>query len=500
MPFKTSSYWVPIVLALALCACSGGSGGGSGGSGGGSSPPPPAIAVSVSPSTATVPTGSMIRVTGTVSNDASNSGVSWTLSCSVAQCGSISPTTTPSGVATVYTAPATIAANANANVNITLTATSIADKSKVSSATLIPVGYIPGYDVGVDYHAYGTDFDSTAFITIYNQPQVRQTVQSQLQGIADRGATYIQTAIWFVTGPDDSDQGQTWRAHFPLSSQEATNLRTYAEDVAVIQGASGNRLRLSLGFAWLGAADYTIGSPTTTLGYDNLTAAQYTANVQASIDSVLAAISGVNRPDGVPVVNSILFDGSVAFGNPVGNTPNIEWFLLTFYPYFVSRTQQQGFTPTFEFGADGMQADVLDNNWTDPNYPILNNHRSMFWTYREINFFVTNGLPLPARIDIDCYLVSTGASYDQLLQRILDDADATLPSLGAPSSYGCVEAYYLTDPTQRLLYGQAYAMQAAQSPRLQRVSFWTTPDGGGTGQEEAYPFTIEDFLPPPPTP
>ena len=38
---------------------------------------------------------------------------------------------------------------------------------------------------------------------------------------------------------------------------------------------------------------------------------------------------------------------------------------------------------------------------------------------------------------------------------------------------------------------------AAQNTRLQRVSFWTTPDGGGPGQNVAYPFTIEVFLPPP---
>ena len=321
------------------------------GGGGGSSsppPPPPPVTLSVSPSVATAQNASVIRLAAIVSNDASNSGVSWSVSCSVAQCGSISPTTTPSGVATSYTTPATIAAN----VNVTVTATSIADKSVFSSATLIPVGYIPGYDVGVDYHAYGTDMNSTAFITIYNQPQVRQTVQSQLQGMADRGATLIHTAVWFVSNPNDlndPNQGQAWRAHFPISSQEASNLRAYAQDVAAIQGAGGTRLRLTLALLWLGAADYTIGSPTTGLGYDSLPAAQFTAKVQATIDSVLAAISGVICPDGVPVVDSIIFD-STTFGNAgnniANNNPNAEWWILTQYPYFVSHTLQQGFSPT----------------------------------------------------------------------------------------------------------------------------------------------------------
>jgi hypothetical protein len=138
---------------------------------------------------------------------------------------------------------------------------------------------------------------------------------------------------------------------------------------------------------------------------------------------------------------------------------------------------------------------VLNDGYIDSAYPVLNGHESMFWIYRGIKFMVDNGLPLPSRIDFACYMTSTGATYNQLLQRILDDADDTLPSLGAPPVYGAAEAYYLSDRTQRLQYGQAFATQAAQSSRLQRVSFWTTPDSGGKGVNAAYPFTIEDFWP-----
>jgi hypothetical protein len=72
---------------------------------------------------------------------------------------------------------------------------------------------------------------------------------------------------------------------------------------------------------------------------------------------------------------------------------------------------------------------------------------------------------------------------------------ARIPEAIAPRLYGAAEAYYFSDPTQRLQYGQAFASQAAQNPRLQRVSFWTTPDSGGKGKNASYPFTIEDFLP-----
>jgi len=47
------------------------------------------------------------------------------------------------------------------------------DISSLQSSLLARVGSIPGYEVGVDYHAYGIDIQQTAFITIYHQPEVR---------------------------------------------------------------------------------------------------------------------------------------------------------------------------------------------------------------------------------------------------------------------------------------------------------------------------------------
>jgi hypothetical protein len=96
----------------------------------GSNPP---IAVTVRLSTASVQAGGTQQFTATVANDSANKGVNWSVSCSAAQCGSVSPTSTASGVPTTYTAPAT---PPSSTLTVTITATSQADPSKSSSATI----------------------------------------------------------------------------------------------------------------------------------------------------------------------------------------------------------------------------------------------------------------------------------------------------------------------------------------------------------------------------
>jgi hypothetical protein len=278
-----------------------------------------------------------------------------------------------------------------------------------------------------------------------------------------------------------------------MTDQEEANLRAYAQDVAAIKGVGGNRLRLNLCMLWLGAADYTMGTPSTGLGFTPITGAVFTSRLQTTTDKVLAAVTGVKRPDGVPVVDIIYLNGEVM----IGAKANEDWFMTTHYPRFVSVVSKAGFTPAVYFIVADTQDDVLQNDYVDVQYPILNNHRSMFWVYRTMRFMVDNGLPLPARIDFSYYVPSTGATYPELLTRVLDDADATLPSLGATQSYGAAEAFYFLDGTQRQQYGQAFASEAAVNPRLKLVTFWTTPDGGGAGINVAYPFAFEDYLPAP---
>jgi hypothetical protein len=460
-----------------------------GGSDSGSPPPSNSVAVTVSGPSGTVDTGASVTFSAVVTNS-SNQGVTW--SVVEAQGGTI----TPEGIYTAPSLPGTF----------TVKATAQADNSKSATASarvVIPEGHVAGYDVGVDYHAYTSDLVHTAFITTYNQDQVRQTVRSQLQGMADRGATVISTRIWFVTEPGSTNFGEAYRATFPMTDQEEANLRTYAQDVAAIQGSGGNRLRLDVNLLWLGAADYTQGSPATGLGSTPISASEFTARVELTIEKVLSAISGITLPDGVPVARMVYLEGCLMIGladpNHPPPVPNQDWFMLTHYPSFVSKVQQAGLEPGAYLTVVDSQDAIFDDTWVDPMYPVLNGHRSMFWLYRSLKFMVDNGMYIPSRIDFAYAVPSAGAPYPEILTRVLSDADTIVPPMlgGQNRPYGITEAYYFVDGTLRRQYGQAIASEATAGPRLKLVNFWTSPDGAVPGQIVSYPYAIEDYMPPP---
>jgi len=471
-------------LAVLNAGCSGG-----GGNSASNTSPVPPISVVISGPSGVLDTGATRQFTASVSGT-SDGMVTW----SVSDGGG---TVTAAGL---YTAPA---------LPGTATVKAIADADGKTSATVavplvIPEGHIAGYDVGVDYHATGADFINTAFISQYDTPSVRQVVQMQLQGMADRGATLISTRLWLVLEPGTPNTQGAWALTFPMSTREQANLHAYASDVAAIVGSGGNRLRLELCLLWLGAADYTVGSPSAGLGDTPVSATTYTARVQATTDAVLAAVQGVSRSDGVAVVDIVYIDGEAMIAAPGETQPkaNEAWFMTTHYPRFVQVVQQAGFTASVYFNISDTQADYLTPGYVDATYPELDGHRSMYWLYRTLHFMHDNSLPLPARIDFSMYVPSDlplnpGITYAELIERGLDDADAVLPLLGIASSYGVAETYYFPDAVQRRSFGQAFAADASAHTRVHSVTFWSTPDGGGTGVDNSYPFAIEDYLPPP---
>jgi predicted dienelactone hydrolase len=97
----------------------------------------PGIGVSISSPNATVNLGATGQFTAAVTNDSSNKGVNWTVSCSAASCGSVSPTMTASGAATTYTAPTTPFAG---GLGVTLTATSVANTTASAQAFITVSG------------------------------------------------------------------------------------------------------------------------------------------------------------------------------------------------------------------------------------------------------------------------------------------------------------------------------------------------------------------------
>jgi predicted dienelactone hydrolase len=121
-----NSTWPRVCVAIALCiglvACGGGSGS-----------PALQISVSVTSTAKQVAAGGSAAVTAVVTNDSANEGVSWTLSCSASPCGTLSSSTTASGVSTTYSAPVSAPTS---TLQVTITATSVADTSKSAVVTV----------------------------------------------------------------------------------------------------------------------------------------------------------------------------------------------------------------------------------------------------------------------------------------------------------------------------------------------------------------------------
>src|SRR5215469_10708223 len=122
--YSFSVYGIIAALAVLLGGCGGA---------GASSPPP--ISVTLSKTTATVEIGTSASFTATVSNDAENNGVKWTMSCGIftPYCGILSSASTATGAPTTFSPGVPQTTN---NLTVTLTATSVTDQGKSTSAVI----------------------------------------------------------------------------------------------------------------------------------------------------------------------------------------------------------------------------------------------------------------------------------------------------------------------------------------------------------------------------
>src|SRR6202042_3292025 len=127
---------------------------GCGGGGGGPNTPLPSNNVVINGPSGLLDTGASRQFTASVSGT-SDMTVAW----SVTRSGG--GTITTAGLYTAPALPSTYTVKATAHADGTRSAT-------VAVPVVIPEGHVAGYDVGVDYHATGTDFINTAFISQYD--------------------------------------------------------------------------------------------------------------------------------------------------------------------------------------------------------------------------------------------------------------------------------------------------------------------------------------------
>ena len=178
--------------------------------------PPISVAFNPAPPTS-LPAGTTTPLTAVVSNDSKNAGVTWTVTCgSSGACGSFIPTSTASGTATTYTAPAAIPTGNT----VMVTATSVTDTTKSQSAT-ITIGAPPAILANGTYVYHFSGWDSTgpsffagaftvaggvitggeqdfsdATTNDPGQPLWRPTAASQLQAAISRSFLRPLTPVW----------------------------------------------------------------------------------------------------------------------------------------------------------------------------------------------------------------------------------------------------------------------------------------------------------------
>lgn len=365
----------------------------------------------------------------------------------------------------------------------------------------------PGYQVGVNYHATGSDFTNTAFINRYHQPAIRSTVLSQLQTMADAGVDRVFLRLFMIKSGAADNIDEAWRSTFPPTAQELANLRQYAIDVGNTTAPGQQRMRLDIAILWSNAAaDYKIRTATT-VGSAKLSTAEYSARAVTAYKTVIDAVDDLLLPGSAnKIVESVYFDGEFRCGNT--DTANHDWFIKTFYPGFVSYAKNAGITPTIYFlpstayETTASRNSIFRSMAPDPSLPILNGRPSMFNVYRCLKFMKDNNLHIPRRLDMSIYPLSTSAAgHIPVLDRVLDDADAVLPSLGITVDYGAAETYYFASSSLRSSLGAALKLQASnlRGNRLKRTWIWTTPysqlDLYLTGTKVGIPASVSEYLP-----
>jgi predicted dienelactone hydrolase len=115
--------------------------------------------------TSTIPPGGTLQLVANVTNDPSGRGVTWSVSCPSAPCGTIAPATTATGATTTYTAPDVALGS---DLSVTVTAASLADALITSS---VPVD-VSGVNISINPQSATVNIGTTSQFaaTVNNDP------------------------------------------------------------------------------------------------------------------------------------------------------------------------------------------------------------------------------------------------------------------------------------------------------------------------------------------
>ena len=358
------------------------------------------------------------------------------------------------------------------------------------------------YLVGVDYHAVTVDFNNASFLSQYHVPAVRTQVLKQIEAMAEAGADILSVRLWLV-----DDMGKTpdksWKWNFPPSESQLKNLQLFVMDVSEMKKPDGSHIELYLGTLYLWCADYTVGTPDTTLGECGLTGAEFADRVSQTYDLLLQALAGLYRSDGLPAVTRIYVDGEVmtaaSDADPAAQweKKNQRWFLQTVWPVAAAKIAARGMIPSIYFITAPTEDEALDNGFADDYLPELTGHRSVFWIYRSLKFLKDHALPVPNRVEFSLYPVPPCDTYGApaVVNRVFDDLEAVAtPLLGAGFRYGVAETYYPASADRRMELGRAFASERKlRGNNPETITFWTTPYNDGSETPSVGPFDFSVF-------
>ena len=358
------------------------------------------------------------------------------------------------------------------------------------------------YFFGVNYDSISDD-ESNGFLGVYDDSGVRTLVQTQLNAMAQEGVRLVITRVRLsaAEGATPTDNGAF---NVPPTAQQLANLADYASDV-VGTSSGGDHLRLVLAVEYEGCANYHVGTPATTLGECEWTAAQWQENVYASWVSLATELSTVYRADGRPAVTLWYIDTNVRVAmseaDPAKQTEskNQRWFLSTHYEALRDQVQELGQNASLTFLLAPDDEMASNRQFIDYTVPPVSGHGSMYWLYRSLLFLMQNGITRPERLDIAFY-----PSYEMqygnmatLVNQTMADLEMLLPSVPqGPDTYAFVETWYPGDATTRRTFGAILDAEHTEFPNLQFVCVRPVPvpvDGTSPG---APPWSLDDYSAP----